>query len=31
VAQARTKLLTGHRPFLDRLMADPALAGLREG
>jgi predicted NUDIX family NTP pyrophosphohydrolase len=31
VAQARTKLLKGHRPFLDRLMADPTLAGLREG
>jgi predicted NUDIX family NTP pyrophosphohydrolase len=31
VAQARTKLLKGQRPFLDRLMADPALAGLREG
>ena len=31
VARARTKLLTGHRPFLDRLMADSALAGLREG
>jgi predicted NUDIX family NTP pyrophosphohydrolase len=31
VARARTKLLTGHRPFLDRLMADPGLADLREG
>ncbi|MGH3562245.1 MAG: NUDIX domain-containing protein [Mycobacterium sp.] len=31
VAQARTKLLTGHRPFLDRLMAHPALAGHEEG
>ena len=31
VARARTKLLTGHRSFLDRLMAQPALAGLREG
>jgi predicted NUDIX family NTP pyrophosphohydrolase len=31
VAQARTKLLKGHRPFLDRLMAHPSLAGLREG
>ena len=31
VARARTKLLKGHRPFLDRLMADPTLAGLREG
>ena len=31
VAQARTKLLNGHRPFLDQLMADPALAGLQEG
>ncbi|OSC41384.1 NUDIX domain-containing protein [Mycobacterium decipiens] len=31
VAQARTKLLTGQREFLDRLMAHPALAGLTEG
>jgi predicted NUDIX family NTP pyrophosphohydrolase len=31
VAQARTKLLKGHRPFLDRLMAHPSLAGLHEG
>lgn len=31
VAQARTKLLKGHLPFLDQLMAHPALAGLREG
>ena len=31
VAQARTKLLKGQRPFLDRLMAHPALAGLHEG
>jgi predicted NUDIX family NTP pyrophosphohydrolase len=31
VAQARAKLLKGHRPFLDRLMADPTLAELREG
>ncbi len=31
VAQARTKLLKGHRPFLDQLMADPTLAGIREG
>jgi predicted NUDIX family NTP pyrophosphohydrolase len=31
VAQARTKLLTGQLPFLDRLMTDPALAGLSEG
>jgi predicted NUDIX family NTP pyrophosphohydrolase len=31
VAQARTKLLTGQRPFLDRLMTHPRLAGLREG
>jgi predicted NUDIX family NTP pyrophosphohydrolase len=31
VAQARTKLLKGHRPFLDQLMADPTLSGLREG
>jgi predicted NUDIX family NTP pyrophosphohydrolase len=31
VAQAKTKLLKGHRPFLDRLMAHPTLAGLREG
>ena len=31
VAQARTKLLKGQRAFLDRLMTDPALAGLSEG
>jgi predicted NUDIX family NTP pyrophosphohydrolase len=31
VAQAKTKLLNGHRPFLDRLMAHPTLAGLHEG
>ena len=31
VAQARAKLLKGQRPFLDRLMADPSLAGLWEG
>jgi predicted NUDIX family NTP pyrophosphohydrolase len=31
VAQARVKLLTGHVPFLDRLMAHPSLASLREG
>ncbi len=31
VARARTKLLKGQRPFLDRLMAHPALAGLDEG
>ena len=31
VAQAKTKLLKGHRPFLDRLMAHPTLAGLHEG
>jgi predicted NUDIX family NTP pyrophosphohydrolase len=31
VAQARTKLLKGQRPLLDRLMADPTLAHLREG
>jgi predicted NUDIX family NTP pyrophosphohydrolase len=31
VAQARIKLLTGHRPFLDQLMAHPTLAGLRGG
>jgi predicted NUDIX family NTP pyrophosphohydrolase len=31
VAQARTKLLKGQLPFLDRLMAQPALAGLSEG
>ena len=30
VAQARTKLLKGQRPFLDRLMSQPALAGLPE-
>lgn len=27
VAQARTKLLAGQRPFLDRLMSHPALMG----
>jgi predicted NUDIX family NTP pyrophosphohydrolase len=31
VAQAKAKLLKGHRPFLDQLMAHPTLAGLREG
>ncbi|MGB6205457.1 NUDIX domain-containing protein [Mycobacterium sp.] len=31
VAQARIKLLTGHRPVLDQLMAHPTLAGSREG
>ena len=31
VAQARTKLLKGQREFLDRLMTQPALVGLREG
>ncbi|OBA74534.1 NTP pyrophosphohydrolase [Mycobacterium sp. 1554424.7] len=31
VAQARAKLLKGQRPFLDRLMEHPALAGLAEG
>lgn len=31
VAQARAKLLKGQRPFLDRLMAHPELAGLAEG
>jgi predicted NUDIX family NTP pyrophosphohydrolase len=30
VAQARVKLLTGHRVILDWLMRDPGLAGLRE-
>ena len=30
VAQARTRLLKGQRPFLDRLMAQPALARLHE-
>ncbi|HYB36319.1 MAG TPA: NUDIX domain-containing protein [Mycobacterium sp.] len=30
VAQAQTKLLKGHRPFLDQLMAHPTMAGLRE-
>jgi len=30
VAQARTKLLTGHVVFLDQLMAQPHLAGLHE-
>jgi predicted NUDIX family NTP pyrophosphohydrolase len=31
VAQARTKLLTGQRAFLDRLMTHPELTGLTEG
>ncbi len=31
VAQARRKLLRGHRVLLDRLMAHPDLAGLGEG
>jgi predicted NUDIX family NTP pyrophosphohydrolase len=31
VAQARSKLLKGQRPFLDLLMADPALTDLAEG
>jgi predicted NUDIX family NTP pyrophosphohydrolase len=31
VAQAKTKLLKGHRPFLDRLMAHPTLASFHEG
>jgi predicted NUDIX family NTP pyrophosphohydrolase len=31
VTQARVKLLTGQRVFLDRLMADASLAGLGEG
>jgi len=31
VVQARTKLLKGQLAFLDRLMAHPDLAGLREG
>jgi predicted NUDIX family NTP pyrophosphohydrolase len=31
VAQARGKLLKGQRIFLDRLMADPAVAGMSEG
>jgi predicted NUDIX family NTP pyrophosphohydrolase len=31
VGQARDKLLKGQRPFLDRLMAHPDLAGLSEG
>lgn len=31
VAQARIKLLKGHRAFLDQLMAHPTLADLREG
>jgi predicted NUDIX family NTP pyrophosphohydrolase len=31
VAQARTKLLKGQLPFLDRLMTHPGLAGLSEG
>jgi predicted NUDIX family NTP pyrophosphohydrolase len=30
VAEARTKLLTGHRPVLDRLMAEPEMSDLRE-
>jgi predicted NUDIX family NTP pyrophosphohydrolase len=31
VTQARVKLLTGQRAFLDRLMADASLAGSSEG
>lgn len=31
VTRARAKLLAGHRPFLDRLMAHPTLAGRRDG
>jgi predicted NUDIX family NTP pyrophosphohydrolase len=31
VTQARVKLLTGQRAFLDRLMADASLAGLGDG
>jgi predicted NUDIX family NTP pyrophosphohydrolase len=31
VARARIKLLKGHRPFLDRLMAHSTLADFREG
>ena len=31
VAQARTKLLKGQLALLDQLMADPRMAGLREG
>ncbi|ETW26468.1 NUDIX domain-containing protein [Mycobacterium gastri] len=31
VAQARAKLLKGQRAFLDRLMAQPSVAGLSEG
>lgn len=31
VARARAKLLKGQRPFLDRLLAHPALAGQDEG
>ncbi|HEY9306041.1 MAG TPA: NUDIX domain-containing protein [Mycobacterium sp.] len=31
VAQARAKLLKGHRPFLDQLMAHHTLAGTGEG
>lgn len=31
VATARIKLLKGQRGFLDRLMADPGVAGLSEG
>ena len=31
VAQARTKLLTGQRPYLDLLMAHPELTGFTEG
>jgi predicted NUDIX family NTP pyrophosphohydrolase len=31
VAQAKTKLLKGQHPFLDRLMAHPTLAGLAAG
>jgi predicted NUDIX family NTP pyrophosphohydrolase len=30
VAQARAKLLKGHRVILDRLICDPGLSGLRE-
>ena len=30
-AQARGKLLKGQLALLDQLMADPGLAGLREG
>jgi predicted NUDIX family NTP pyrophosphohydrolase len=31
VAQARAKLLKGQLALLDQLMADPSVAGLREG